>query len=252
MKQVKFFLVALMAVVMGMSVTSCMNGNDDNGPRSFNVIAKLDSYGSNFKTMDGTKWVPTDIGSIMLLESGMYIISGQYNDEDVNASTATITFTLTSTPTKIDGPAVTATPETADAAMYALNYENAYYPTMFDENILILPAMFHFKNSSNPTEVAEEIKKHKFVISYKEEEVTEGAETLNLYVNHIITEDKDEVRATDYTLSYQAYDLSYIISRFPTLKKIVVNAKVNPSSNKLDASNTRDEKFEIDYTKITE
>ena len=26
MKQMKFFLVALMAVVMGMSVTSCMNG----------------------------------------------------------------------------------------------------------------------------------------------------------------------------------------------------------------------------------
>ena len=28
MKQMKFFLVALMAVVMGMSVTSCMNGDD--------------------------------------------------------------------------------------------------------------------------------------------------------------------------------------------------------------------------------
>ena len=27
MKQVKFFLVALMAVVMGVSVTSCMNGD---------------------------------------------------------------------------------------------------------------------------------------------------------------------------------------------------------------------------------
>ena len=29
MKQMKFFLVALMAVVMGMSVTSCMNGDDN-------------------------------------------------------------------------------------------------------------------------------------------------------------------------------------------------------------------------------
>ena len=28
MKQMKFFLVALMAVVMGMSVTSCMKGDD--------------------------------------------------------------------------------------------------------------------------------------------------------------------------------------------------------------------------------
>ena len=29
MKQMKFFLVALMAVVMGMSVTSCMKGDDN-------------------------------------------------------------------------------------------------------------------------------------------------------------------------------------------------------------------------------
>ena len=29
MKQMKFFLVALMAVVMGMSVTSCMNGENN-------------------------------------------------------------------------------------------------------------------------------------------------------------------------------------------------------------------------------
>ena len=29
MKQVKFFLVALMAVVMGMSVTSCMKGENN-------------------------------------------------------------------------------------------------------------------------------------------------------------------------------------------------------------------------------
>ena len=40
MKQMKFFLVALMAVVMGMSVTSCMNG-DDNTPVSY---THLDVY----------------------------------------------------------------------------------------------------------------------------------------------------------------------------------------------------------------
>ena len=34
MKQMKFFLVALMAVVMGVSVTSCMNGDDNSGPRT--------------------------------------------------------------------------------------------------------------------------------------------------------------------------------------------------------------------------
>ena len=35
MKQMKFFLVALMAVVMGMSVTSCMNGDDNTQVNAF-------------------------------------------------------------------------------------------------------------------------------------------------------------------------------------------------------------------------
>ena len=46
MKQMKFFLVALMAVVMGMSVTSCMNG-DDNHNVTMTVPVKY-NYGSFF------------------------------------------------------------------------------------------------------------------------------------------------------------------------------------------------------------
>ena len=48
--------------------------------------------------------------------------------------------------------------------------------------------------------------------------VAEGGETLDLYVNHIITEDKDETR-TSYTVSYQAYDLSSVLHQFTNLKK---------------------------------
>ena len=51
MKQVKFFLVALMAVVMGMSVTSCMNG-DDNHNVTMTVPVKY-NY-SSFLMGDGT------------------------------------------------------------------------------------------------------------------------------------------------------------------------------------------------------
>ena len=56
--------------------------------------------------------------------------------------------------------------------------------------------MFHFKNSSVSTELEAELKKHKFILSYDAEKVAEGGETLDLYVNHIITEDKDETRTS--------------------------------------------------------
>ena len=111
--------------------------------------------------------------------------------------------------------------------------------------------MFHFKNSSVSTELEAELKKHKFILSYDAEKVAEGGETLDLYVNHIITADKDETR-TSYTVSYQAYDLSSVLHQFTNLKKIIVHAQVNTSSNKLDNSSTREEKFEIDYSKISQ
>ena len=41
MKQMKFFLVALMAVVMGMSVTSCMNGDDNTQVNDLPVLGKV-------------------------------------------------------------------------------------------------------------------------------------------------------------------------------------------------------------------
>ena len=45
MKQMKFFLVALMAVVMGMSVTSCMNGDDNTQVNDLPVLGKVkDSF----------------------------------------------------------------------------------------------------------------------------------------------------------------------------------------------------------------
>ena len=57
MKQVKFFLVALMAVVMGMSVTSCMNG-DDNHNVTMTVPVKY-NFGSFLMGDATTKLVPT-------------------------------------------------------------------------------------------------------------------------------------------------------------------------------------------------
>ena len=43
MKQMKFLLVALMTVLMGMSVTSCMNG-DDNTIYTGPAFAKCTNY----------------------------------------------------------------------------------------------------------------------------------------------------------------------------------------------------------------
>lgn len=255
MAKFKIWMVAL-TLIMGVSLSSCFDSGDDNPMRQISVIARLTtgtSYSNALVMQDGVELVPSDPTSLMLLNSGMYYVDIQYSIDDVQANSKSLKVTLLSTPTKIDGPDLTATVPTADAPMYDLTYrsnQEFYVPFMFDKYTLILPALYWVKPLTKENAEAE-LKKHSFIISY--DEINEGDETLNLQVTHLITEDKDDLR-TSYTVSLKAYDLSDVISEFEskgnTLKKIVLSAKTNDRTNSLDDSG--DKTFDIDYTKVTE
>ena len=244
MKQMKLFLVALLTVVMGVSVTSCMNG-ENNPIQPLNTFVRYDGY-SAFKMADGTKLVPKDNSSTILLSAGMYIINSQYNQDEVVANSP-VAIDLLSTPVKIDGPSVTEQEITPDAALFALNYQGAY-PLFFDETTLIIPCLMWAKGSTS-AEVAEDAKKHILTLSY--EAIEEGATELVLHLTDQITSNKEDKR-TVLNVEYKAYDLSSAISRFGgKLKKIIIKAKVNSQSNKVDDETyTKDDKYEIDYSKI--
>ncbi|QIU95331.1 hypothetical protein [Bacteroides faecium] len=249
MKQMKFLLVALMAVVMGISVTSCMNGEENNGPFPIGVVAKLEtSYSGYFKMIDGTKLVPTAASSInMPMSSGMYAVTGQYNNEDVDVNAGAITFTLASS-SNIDGTYISSTEVTPDITLYALEYQNVY-PYLFDKNTLVIPAMIWAKGTTD-AEVAEDSKKHSLKLTY--DEIEAGDTELILHLNDVITEDKEAERKV-LTVKHQAYDFSDLLSKFGgKLKKITIKAKINSSSYDLKHANTKDGSFEIDYSKITQ
>lgn len=60
MKQMKFLLVALMTVLMGMSVTSCLKGDDNNTIQLSNFVrVNTYDYPISFKDAYGTKLIPT-------------------------------------------------------------------------------------------------------------------------------------------------------------------------------------------------
>lgn len=247
MKQMKFFLVALMAVVMGMSVTSCMNGEENNGPFPIGVIAKLETgYSGYFKMVNDTKLIPTSASSLnMPLSPGMYAVSGQYMNEDVDVNAGTITFTLSSS-SNIDGPSISMGEETPNVTLYALEYQDVY-PSLFDKNTLVIPALIWAKGT-NETEVSEDTKKHSLRVTY--DEIEDGATELVLHLNDVITEDVEGERKI-LTIKHQAYDLSPAISQFEgKLRKITIKAKINSSSYDLKNISTKDGSFEIDYSKI--
>ena len=163
MKQVKFFLVALMAVVMGMSVTSCMNG-DDNHNVTMTVPVKY-NY-SSFLMGDGTtKLVPTT--ELGLLDGIMYIISCQYDQSQVSANSNSIPVTLLSTPLCIDpkGDESLSTTKTKPTnPLYTLDKQQSSL-VYYDKNTIVLTMPYWVKVTNSSVEESE-LKKHSFCLSY--------------------------------------------------------------------------------------
>lgn len=98
MKQMKFFLVALMAVVMGMSVTSCMNGDDNTQVNDLPVLGKVkDSFlGLTFTSLDGFtfKSKNTVEGTTNFMTGDFIVATCSYDTEvDIDYTTNTINAT---------------------------------------------------------------------------------------------------------------------------------------------------------------
>lgn len=253
MKQLKFLMAALL-MVMGVTLSSCLDSGDDNPIKEGGGIVKFEGglYGGGvFKAFDGTLLEPSDpLLTMGLTSNKMYSIEYTYNINEVVKGEA-IKITLSKTPVDINGPAVISFEEASEsnAPMYALELEYGYYkyfPSMFDKNTLILPAWFWVKDVTKD-DFVNEIKKHRIEIAY--DEVKEGV--LNLYINHVITADTETARSK-FTLNTYAYDLQSIVSDAAnggaTINKIILHSKVNEASNSL--KDATDKTFEIDYSKV--
>ena len=176
MKQVKFFLVALMAVVMGMSVTSCMNG-DDNHNVTMTVPVKY-NY-SSFLMGDGTtKLVPTT--ELGLLDGTMFIISCQYDQSQVTANSTSIPVTLLSTPLCIDpkgNETLTQTKTEPTNPLYSLDKQQSSL-VYYDKNTIDLTMPYWVKVTNSSVEDSE-VKKHSFCLSYNPDEIESNTTNLN-------------------------------------------------------------------------
>lgn len=151
MKQVKFFLVALMAAVMGVSVSSCMKGDDN----FINVMTVPVKYNySSFLMGDGlTKLVPTtDLG---FLSGNMYLVECQYDYSQ--ATENTIPVTLLSNPLCIDpkgDEGLTTIKAEPTSPLYSLDRQ---YASMgyYDKNMIVLTMPYWVKAEGNTIEESE-------------------------------------------------------------------------------------------------
>lgn len=255
MKQMKFLMVALV-VLMGVSLTSCLNG-DDNTIVTGSEIVKVNQYDIpiSFTNATGIKLVPDK--SILTTEGKMALLYYQYDRATVTQETKSVTITLLADPKYIDGtPVIIGSSEdiTENAPMVTLEPSTGYGTlrgVFFDSNMLILPIGYKVRNVNSQEEADDEIGRHAFTVVY---DTTEPAEdgTLKLRLYHEITDPEGEpvVRTRD-AYDYKAYDLSGAILDYrvnhddarPTKVSIVIMQ--NKNNNSLESA--IEETYSYDY-----
>lgn len=252
MKQVKFFLVALMAVVMGMSVTSCLKGEENNTVQG-SLFVKVSPYDfpPSFVDAAGGKWIPTN--ATVDASKSMALISFQYDRTTVEPNATSINVTLVKDPYYFDKSYVTsAEPEVGNAPMYTLEPES-YYGTIkggfFDKNTLILPLTYWYKKYNNTTEKEKyeaEMNAHSFKMYCDvATDFKDGVLTLTLV--HDVNGGEENVKREDRIMDYKAFDISSVLSGIgeKTVNSVKVKVMENQSSDSYkDAS---EKLYNIEY-----
>ena len=247
MKQMKFLLVALMTVLMGVSVTSCMKG-DDNTIYTGPAFAKCTNYfPATFELANGQKLVVNELSMPNLNIGEIYFFYYQFDtaQQPGNSTTLNVTLYAGSTPTSIsaktgEGPETATESNKATAPLYTFNSDTSTQPGILFNEYLVIPIMYWVKVESTDDKQTEELNKHSFILTYDFTNVKSGDTTLELTLNHVIKDGSEEtVDRNKYTSTYKAYNLDRAISAFKTASggteptKIKVNAQTNSSKNTL-------------------
>lgn len=248
MKQVKLLMVAL-TLLMGMSFTSCLKGDDNTIATPLAIAKCTDYFPPTFTLGDGQKLVIDDASLSSVIPGNIYIFYYQYDTAAQSPTAPSLTVTLPNgAPVSIsaksnEGPQSSAV--VANAPLYVLtgmvNNGQVSPSLLFSNEYLFVPTFFWVKNEIDASKLKEELEKHAFIITYDTETMASG-EPLLLTINHVISDNTEETVVRDrYTYEYKVYDLSYAVRAYtsktgasPT--KIKVQAMVNTSKNSLDGA----------------
>lgn len=254
MKQMKFLLVALMAVVMGLSVTSCMNGDDNTIVQRTDFVRVVQDFPVYFKNMAGDKLVPT---SVITTSETMALIYYQYDRATVAENANSVTITLLAEPSYIkEGYATTSPYLTANAPVMTLEPSTAYGAVkggFFDKNTILLPVAYKIKMYEKEEDMKAELNRHTFELSYDSETgFKDGVLTLRLKHNAQAIEsesgDGQTVERKDNTYEYKAFGLSAVLrslSSTPTKINIVIDQ--NENNDKFGEGYSTEKTFPYEY-----
>lgn len=240
MKQLKFLMVAF-TLLMGISLTSCLDSDNESAYDGWGYFRTVHYMGSSyFVDLSGYKYYPTE-ASVAAMKAGgfdidkadlVYIYFKNVEQADGGSITGGKYIQLVSVNAFDSYYAKTVQSEsdmestvTDNAPILTLNprdnYGNTYTPMLYGPEMVILPIYWRMENKQ------ETMKQHSFSLVYINNEIQANSKELVLYLRHDRgTDTKSDANA----LVINAYDISSIMKNFknatgsyPT--KVTIKAK---------------------------
>lgn len=255
MKQVKFFLVALMAVVMGMSVTSCMKGENNTVVPVDGVITLVNTFPYQFQVEGSNVIFEASSMSIPGLSSDAYsgdivLLNAQYDTETqpVDQNTKKIIVEAAGAEKLNVNSYVSSDDVTYNRSIISLSrYGSSVSPYLYSAKWIIFPMPFCVEKEEN-------VSSHTFYLVYDKENTANDDNTMVLRLRHTSTEDADKEKTV--VTRYRAFNIANVVSRFEGTKlktiKIIVPEQTGDSPKIEEGSNNgyKDATYTInDYDK---
>lgn len=264
MKQMKFLMVAF-TLLMGISLTSCLNSNDnsDNTQGHFARVKRGDmtsGYQDYFEDYLGNKLLPSSTSLIQVEANGDFKMSSSnfafitYKMIEVDGTTKAETGTTTKSydinllsAVNCDGPTPITVENTEDmesvvvenAPIFSLTYNNGYTPFLYDKETLFLPVYYKMENK------AEQVSQHKLNLVCNLEGITAESTDIVFYLRHDRGNDE---KSEALNVAYNGYNIRQALARFTALTggkeptKVIVNVK---ETGAYASSNDLPEKYTV-------
>ena len=224
MKQFRMMALVGMTLVMGLMMASCFGDSNGKNKATQNVIAlyqngTLEQYG-------GGTLIPTN-PSYLPSSPGIYTFSIEY--DPTTWQDGKLNVTITSVPVSLNNTNVYQGESTGNINLYDVEYSGEMYPSMFNENYILIPCIFWMENV-NVEDYDKEEGKHKFSL-FVPEDLHNSEGILNLTLVDDVTD--PELERTKSSYLYQAFNVGNVITAFKQVNGRIKTIRIWGNCNRV-------------------
>lgn len=213
MKQMKFFLVALMALVMGMSVTSCMKGDDNSIVPVSGIITLKSTFPYQFQVEGSDVVFEASSMTIPGLASDAYngdivLLYSQYDSKTqaVDQNTKKVIVEVSSAlKLNVNASATTSDVEYNRSIIPLSTYGSNLTPYLYSANWLIFPIPYYVEKEENASS-------HMFYLVYDKTHADNNETTMVLRLRHSSSEDVKDEKIVN--TGFKAFRITSLVSEF--------------------------------------